>query len=326
MISKLIYGVVLAILSVGTVAAQSDLVAATKSKDIVDKQKIVVVTGARFSYKLVQQWIDDFNKQFPDIQIIIESRGSSDPLQYDILAEVYEHDQAVKNDRHYLYVARYAILPVATSASQFAKVYASRGITDNQLKQIFFHNIFANKEDDERIKAPFTSYTRFQKAGAPKVFAQYYGFEQKDIVGKAIAGSDEHLLRALLRDSTGITYLPLPLVYDAATGKRNEGLTIIPVDLDGNGKVKDDEVSVFASSETLLKKLEGAGKEKINVPTEYLHLSVGKSNASAEALAFLKWVAEHGESYLNAFGFLKPERTKLEAARFIEHTTKKELK
>src|SRR5690606_23331006 len=170
----------------------------------------------------------DFNKIYPDVQIVIESRGSSDPLQYDILAEVYEHDAEIKKDRQYLYVGRYAILPVATTQSQFAKTYAQKGLSNNLIKQIFFHNIFADKDEEEKIKVPFTVYTRFQKAGAPKVFAEFYGLEQKDINGKAIAGSDEHLLKALLRDSTGITYLPLPLVYDPETKKTVEGLTIIP--------------------------------------------------------------------------------------------------
>lgn len=278
------------------------------------KHKIVVVTGARFSYKLMQQWINDFNKEFPDIQIIIESRGSSDPLQYDILAEVYEHDETVKKDRQYLYVARYAILPVATSSSEFARTYASKGINNHVLRQIFFHNIFADKNEAEKIKAPFTMYTRYQKAGAPGVFAEHYGFKQKDIVGKTIAGSDEHLLRAVLRDSTGLTYLPVPLLYNDER-KQHDGLTLIPVDLDGNGKVKDDEVSVFSSAGTLLTKLEDPRKDEVNVPIGYLHLSVSTKDTSAESVAFLKWVAKHGEPYLNAFGFLKlrPDESGIES-------------
>src|SRR5688572_13367215 len=58
--------------------------------------KIVVITGNRFSYKLVQKWIDDYNKIAPNVQIIIESRGSSDPTKFDILAEVYTPDQEIR--------------------------------------------------------------------------------------------------------------------------------------------------------------------------------------------------------------------------------------
>ena len=30
--------------------------------------QLVLVTGVRFAYPLVQQWIDEFNKEFPDVQ------------------------------------------------------------------------------------------------------------------------------------------------------------------------------------------------------------------------------------------------------------------
>src|SRR5688500_3977744 len=92
------------------------------------EQKVIVVTGARFSYKLVEKWIDDYDKVNPNVQIIVESRGSADPLKYDILAEVYEQDVEIKKDREYVNVARYAILPVATAHSSFAKIYADKGL------------------------------------------------------------------------------------------------------------------------------------------------------------------------------------------------------
>ena len=48
-------------------------------------QKYVVITGVRFAYPLVQKWIDDYNKENPDVQIIIESRGTADPAKYDLI-------------------------------------------------------------------------------------------------------------------------------------------------------------------------------------------------------------------------------------------------
>jgi phosphate transport system substrate-binding protein len=286
-------------------------------------QKIVVITGARFSYKLVQKWIDDYNKVAPDVQIVIESRGSADPAKFDILAEVYEQETAVKKNREYVNVGRYAILPVATSNSAFAKIYSERGLTTNLINQIFFHDIFADKENEYALKAPFTVYTRLQRAGAPIVFTKYFGFAQKDIKGKTIAGSDEHLLKAFLRDSTGITYLPLPLIYDQQTKKAIEGLTVLPVDLNGNGKITSDE-KFYGDLNTVIQKLESEESKNIrNVPIEYLHLSVDKQNASPEAVDFLKWVNENGQADLHAFGYLAPEAQRFEKEKFNEFASKR---
>src|SRR5690606_35893277 len=181
--------------------------------------KVVVITGARFTYDLVEKWIDEYNKVNPQVQIIVESRGTADPLNYDILAEVNVPDEATRQSRQYVYVARYAVLPVANSASAFAAYYADKGLTADLIKQVFFQDIFSDKSKQKAIATPYTVYTRLQKAGIPAVFSKHFGYEQKDLKGVAIAGADAHLVKALLRDSTGVTYLPLPLIYDQTTRK-----------------------------------------------------------------------------------------------------------
>lgn len=280
------------------------------------RQKVVVVTGARFSYPLVQKWIDDYNTVNPNVQIIIESRGSTDPAQYDILAEVYEHDEAIKKDREYLNVARYAILPVANSQSAFAKTYGDKGLNEELIKQIFFDDLYADKEEQKKIKAPYTIYTRLQKAGVPMVFTEYFGFEQKDIAGKAIAGADEHLLKALLRDSTGVTYLPLALIYDRDSKKPVDGVTVLPVDLNGNGRISDDEKFYGTLRDVIPRLEEEKAKDIQNIPIEYLHLSVDKRKASPEAIAFIRWVIANGQKDLRDFGYLKPEPDRFEKEKF----------
>jgi phosphate transport system substrate-binding protein len=298
----------------------------TDSKKQTDKQptqKVVVVTGARFSYKLVQKWIDDYNEVNPDVQIIIESRGSSDPTKFDILAEVYEQDDEIKKSREYINVGRYAILPVATSKSSFAKVYGDKGLNTELISQIFFHDIFADKEKEKSVKAPFTVYTRLQKAGVPIVFTKYFGFEQKDIKGKAIAGADEHLMKALLRDSTGVSYLPLPLIYDQVTKKPIAGLTVLPVDFNGNGKVNDEEKFYGDLTEVIKHLEEKDAKDIKNIPIEYLHLSIDKKDATPEAINFLKWVNENGQNDLHDFGYLKPEAKRFEKDKFNEFASKR---
>jgi ABC-type phosphate transport system substrate-binding protein len=286
-------------------------------------QKVVVVTGNRFSYELVQKWIDEYNKVNPNVQIIIESRGSTDPLKFDILAEVYEPDQEIKKSREYINVGRYAVLPVATSRSSFAKIYSNKGLTNELINQIFFHDIFADKSKEKAISAPFTVYTRLQKAGVPIVFTKYFGYQQKDIKGVAIAGADAHLLKALLRDSTGVTYLPLPLIYDKETRKPIEGLTVLPVDLNGNGKVSDNE-KFYDTIDKVTEQLESIDADDIkNIPLEYLHLSVDKQTVSPEAVDFLKWVNENGQADLHHFGYLKPEEKRFEKAKFNEFASKR---
>ena len=286
-------------------------------------QQAVRITGVRFAYPLVQKWIDDFNKEYPDIQVIIESRGSSGPSQYDILIESYEHADEIKNNREYVYIARYAILPVANSGSEFAAKYAKKGLNKDLIVQLFFHDIYSDKENEKEVKEPYTIYTRLQKAGVPITFSNYFGFGQKDVKGKAIAGADEHVLKALLRDSTGVSYLPLSLIYDYETKKVKSGLTVLPVDLNGDDKVNDEE-KFYEDLSVVTERLDNASpKQTKNVPMEYLHLSVDKKGTGADAITFLRWVVRNGEKDLNHFGYLKPEPQKLEKDKFEQFASKR---
>jgi phosphate transport system substrate-binding protein len=279
------------------------------------KRKVVVVTGTRFAYPLVQKWIDSYNEANPDVQITIEARGSADP-QYDILIEAYEQPEEVKVKREYVYIARYAILPVANDKSAFAKTYAAKGLNRALINQLYFHDLFADSEKEIKIKEPFTIYTHLQKGGAPIAFTRFFGFEQKDIKGKAIAGADEHLLKAIIRDSTAVSYLPLTLVYDHTSGKQTSGLTVLPVDLNGNDKISEEE-KVYANLSSIISKIESTeSKELKNLPIEYLHLSVDKKNVTPEAVDFLKWVIENGQKDLHQFGYLLPPTTKKEKEKF----------
>jgi len=155
------------------------------------------------------------------------------------------------------------------------------------------------------------------------VFARHFGYEQKDIKANGIAGADVHLLKALLRDSTGVTYLPLPLIYDEQTRKPIEGLAVLPVDLNGNGKVSDDE-KIYDTVDHVITTLEATSPGDVkNIPLEYLHLSVDRENASAEAIDFLKWVNENGQADLHAFGYLLPEAKRADKGAFNEFASKR---
>lgn len=270
-------------------------------------QNKVIITGVRFAYPLVDKWIKQYSAENPKAQIVIETRTITDPEKYDLLIEAYDQEKEVKDGREYVSIGRYALLPVANSKSEFAKEYSDKGLIEKTYKQIFFHDIYAEK--DKSITTPFTVYTRLQKAGAPLTFAKYFGYEQQQIKGKTIAGADEHLIKALLKDDTGITYTVPGLAFDLTSRKPAEGLTIIPVDLDGNGRVSKEEKAVD-NLDQFLQKLE---TEKVkNIPVEYVHFSIAKNNSNPEAKKFLLWVASHAEEDLHQYGYLKPEAKRLQ--------------
>lgn len=65
-------------------------------------------------------------------------------------------------------------------------------------------------------------------------------------------------------DSTGIYYLPTPLIFGPATKKPVNGLSVIPVDLDGNGRINDD-ARFYDDRATVIQKLEQADQKDIQI-------------------------------------------------------------
>jgi phosphate transport system substrate-binding protein len=275
----------------------------------------IIITGVRFAYPLVEKWIQDYKAANPNVQVEINPRSTTDPSQYDLLIEAYEQDESIRSTREYLYIGRYALLPVANTTSGIAKNFGDKGLNRELIEQIYFNDIYADKKEDAKIDTEYTVYTRIQKAGAPITFSKYFGFTQTNIKGKAIAGADEHLIKALLKDSTGVSYSVPGLIYDIQTRKQLDGLTALPVDIDDNGRVTSEE-KFYDNLDGLLTKLEeGDEKSLKNIPVEYLHLSVGKVNAKPEAIKFLQWIIYNGQESLHQYGFLKPEQKKFEAAK-----------
>lgn len=265
----------------------------------------VIITGVRFTYPLVEKWIAAYKVQNPNANIQIESRTITDPAKYDILIEAYEPEASVKETREYVNLGRYALLPFANATSAFAAEYADKGLNAELIKQVYFNDIYADKKD-KKVDVPFTVYTRLQKAGAPITFAKYFGFEQSNIKGKAIAGADEHLVKALLKDSTGVSYSIPGLLYNLQTRKQLDGLTVIPVDIDGNKKVSSDEKTFYASLDDVIQKIETTEDLK-NIPIQYIHISISKNNTNNDAYKFMQWVLDNSQENLHQFGFLKPD-------------------
>jgi hypothetical protein len=89
------------------------------------------------------------------------------------------------------------------------------------------------------------------------------------------------------------------------------GLTPIPVDLNGNDRVSEDE-KIFGDRASVIDRLSRiSGKDVRNVPMEYIHFSVEKGTARPEAVAFIKWVVDNGLADIKDFGFLPAEPSRL---------------
>lgn len=144
-------------------------------------------------------------------------------------------------------------------------------------------------------------YTRESRSCAPIAFASHFGYEQSSIKGKGISGDDKYLIHAVKKDTAGVTYNNLGLIYDLSTRKTVEGIAVLPLDLNGNGKLDGDE-KIFDNLDKVIEKLE---KEEISsVPVENINVVYDLANDNKNIRLFLSWVLDQGQKYNHDYGFL----------------------
>lgn len=95
--------------------------------------------------------------------------------------------------------------------------------------------------------------------------------------------------------------------------------------MNGNKKVSNEE-KFYDNLDKVISSLEAVeARDLRNIPVEYLHLSIDKDSASAEAIDFLKWVNENGSRHLHEFGYLLPEPKEFDRKKFNEFASKRAM-
>jgi phosphate transport system substrate-binding protein len=144
-------------------------------------------------------------------------------------------------------------------------------------------------------------FTRSDAAGAPETWAKYFGKKQEDLLGVGVYG-DPGLAEAVKKDAKAIGYNNIVYVYDPATKKPHEGITVIPIDINENG-ILDKEENFYGTLDELM---DGIAKGVYPSPParELFFVSKGKVTNQA-VLDFLNWVLTEGQKSVTSAGYVK---------------------
>jgi phosphate transport system substrate-binding protein len=143
-------------------------------------------------------------------------------------------------------------------------------------------------------------YTRSDACGAAEVWAKFYGKKQEDLQGSGVYG-DPGLALAVKKDPVGIGYNNIGYAYDHTTKKQVNGITVVPIDLNNNGKIDQDE-NFYNTMEDIINAI-SKGKYPSPPARDLYFVTKGKpvNKATAE---FLKWVLTDGQKYVHESGYI----------------------
>jgi phosphate transport system substrate-binding protein len=276
-----------------------------------DENVSISFSGAFALYPLAQKWAQEYNKTHHEVRFNIQAggagKGLTDCLSGAIDVGMFSReitDAEKAKGIWWISLCKDAVLPTVSASNPYIDSIEARGIKKEEFKSIFIDHRPATWDSLLNIKngskQKITVYTRADAAGAADSWAAFFDQKQGNLKGIGVSG-DPGVADAVKKDKGGIGYNNTLFVYNNATGKRNSGIEVVPIDVNGNGKI-DAEENVYADLNTFLEAV-NTGKFPAPPARDLYFITKGKTSNKA-ILEFFKWVLTDGQKMVREAGYV----------------------
>jgi len=278
----------------------------------------IQVSGAWALYPMMVKWAEEFQKVYPDVRIDVSAGGAGKGMA-DALAGLVDigmvsrdiYPEEINKGAFWVSVCKDAVIPTVNKNNPVLNDLLSQGVTKRVFIDIWIYgNITTWGEvvGKPEITDPIRLFTRSDACGAAETWAKYLGRKQEDL-GKFAVGvyGDPGLADAVKNNGLGMGYNNINYAYDEKTKKPVEGIMVIPIDINANGQVDENESFYGTKSELLSAIATGVYPSP---PARYLNL-VTKNAFTNETKEFVKWILTDGQQYAEETGYIPLPQEKL---------------
>lgn len=285
-------------------------------KPVVDDLKGTInISGAFALYPITVKWAQEFKKIHPNVVFNISAggagKGITDALSglVDIgLASRDINPEEIKKGAYTIYVTKDAVVPTFNTGNPNAALLESKGVKRNQFLDVFVSGRVTNwNQLGGKVSVPIHIYTRSDAAGAAETWAKYFGKKQEDLLGVGVYG-DPGLAQAVKKDVTGIGYNNLAYLYNLKTRKQVAGVRALPIDVNGNGKIDENE-NFYDTIDHLTDAI--ADGRYPSPPARNLGFLFKGKPGRPELVAFVKYVLTDGQKFVDENGYIVLSKQKL---------------
>lgn len=281
------------------------------------KDRTITLSGAFALYPLAIKWSEEYKKEHPEIRFNITGGGAGKGLA-DALSGVVDLGMFSREitqeekDKGTWWVGLTidAVIPSVSQQNPYLDVIKKRGLTRDEFKAIYIDGTI--KSWGELLSVgdgkDMVVYTRSDACGAAETFAKYMGGKQEDLLGIGIFG-DPGLAEAVVKDPYGIGYNNTIYVYDVTTGKKRPGAEVIPIDINGNGKI-DPEEDFYETFDGVLKAI-AAGVYPSPPARELYFVANGKPQKQA-TIDFIRWTLTEGQKFVTEAGYVPIDQERID--------------
>lgn len=279
----------------------------------------VSISGAWALYPMVVKWAEEFQKAYPQVKIDVQAGGAGKGIA-DAIAGMVDFGMVsrdvnpaeIEKGAFPIPVTKDAVVPMINVKNPCLADILSKGLTQKAFTNIWIDNTVETWQAvvGGKIPAPLHVYTRSDACGAAETWAAFLGKKrQEDLNGTAVYG-DPGLAEAVQRDPLGIGFNNVNFAYDPKSLVPVAGLTVAPIDLDGNGKIDPSEQ--FYKTRDELTKAIAEGRYP-SPPARDLYMVSKGVPANPAAGAFLRWILTDGQKFVPETGYIQLSQEKIKA-------------
>lgn len=277
----------------------------------------ISISGAFALYPMAQKWAEEFMKENPDVRIDISAggagKGMTDVLNGMVDMAMFSRSvspEEESNGAWKIAVAKDVVLPTINAKNPVYTELVTRGLTKEEFEKIYMTQEI-NNWNQLKLKGSgaINLFTRSDACGAAEMWAKFMGGEQADLKGVGVFG-DPGIADAVKNDIKGVGFNNIIYAYDFKTGKVQDGIGIIPIDMNGNGKI-DKEENLYSD----MKLLTGAIREGKfpEPPARPLYFICKGKPDNQLVVAFLRFILTKGQQWVEESGYVQLPDAMIEA-------------
>lgn len=279
----------------------------------------ISISGAFALYPMTVKWAEEFRKIYPEVRIDISAGGAGKGIA-DALSGMVEigmvsreiYPEEIKKGAFHVAVTKDAVVAVISESNPMLVELLSKGLRKDAGNNIWITGKFTSWSQAFNVKSssPIHIYTRSDACGAAEMWAKYFGKKQEDLLGVGVFG-DPGLAQAVKRDPLGIGFNNIGYAYDANTKQQVKGLRVIPIDLNNNGKI-DEEENFYNSMNDLIAAI-ASGKYPSPPARELYFVCKGSPKNNKLVSEFIRWILSDGQKYVHEAGYIALPKEKIQS-------------
>lgn len=270
----------------------------------------ISVSGAWALYPMMIKWAEEYQNVYPDVTIDISAGGAGKGMA-DALANLVDIGMIsreiqlgeIDKGAWYLSVCRDGVVATIHQNNPVWANLKPRGITQTECQKIWITQEITDWGvliGQPKKPLPLNVYTRSDACGAAETWAAFLGKKQEDLKGIGIYG-DPGLLEAVRQDESGIAYNNINYIYDQKTRHPHPGTRVMPLDINGNGRLEPEE-DFYADRDSLIVAIKDGRYPA--PPARTLYVACKGKPQNPVVNAFLRWILEKGQAFTAETGYI----------------------